>query len=297
MSNRVQNRTMTSQTAPDRNRRDHILPRGYLEGFTDTGQKDGRLCVFNIEKKSWLERPTNPLSVAAERGFYDYSENSTPDATADEAFFEFETDFPQIRRELVARAFSGWTQHREFLVSYSQMLRARSKFFREEVLLEVNKTIILKVEEVLATRPSNTKPGETETEVRYSHFEPSSAQRDELFKNLSITKMREEIKKGACEFSDWHWCLRFTTDMTTPIVTADNAVALIGSGPFSREEAMTHPNTILVFPVCRQACLIGSVQRFETETDVIHPSLLGELHRLYLTQSGARFAYSPVKLI
>jgi hypothetical protein len=286
---------MTSPAAPDRNRLDHILPRGYLEGFTHTGQKDGLLCVFNLKNKSWLERPTNPVRVAAERGFYDYSENSTPDATADKTFSEFEIKFPQIRRELIARAFSGWTQHREFLVSYSQMLRARSKFFREETLLEANNTTFLKVEEVLATRPSTMEPGKTETEVRYSHFEPSGAQRDELFKNLCITKMREEIKKGAGELSRWHWCLRFTTDITAPIVTADNAVALIG--PFSRAEAMTQLETIVVFPICWQACLIGSIQRFETETEVIHPSLLADLHKLYFNQSEARFAYSPVKLI
>jgi hypothetical protein len=288
---------MTTPAVPDRNRRDHILPRGYLAGFTDTGQKDGLLCVFDIEKKIWLERPTNPVRVAAERGFYDYSENSTPDAAADKAFWEFERKFPQIRRDLVACAFSAWWHHREFLVSYAQMLCARSRLFRAEFLREMNTTTFLKVEEVLATRPSSTKPGETETEVRYSHFEPSGAPRDELFKNLSITKMREEIEKGSGELSGWHWCLRFTNDMTAPLVTADNAMALIGSGPFSRDEAMTRPETIFVFPICWQACLIGSIQRFETETEVIHPSLLAELHNLYLSQSGAKFAYSPVKLI
>jgi hypothetical protein len=276
---------MTPKIPPERNRRDHILPRGYLEGFTDTGQKDGVLHVFRIEKRSWLKFAISPVRVGAERGYYDYSEDGTPDATADEVFLPFETRFPKIRRDLVANGFSAWTAHRDFLVRYSQMLRARSRLFRQEVLEEANSSVFLNVEEVL-----------TETQLRYSHFEPQGAQRDGLFKNLSITKMREEIKRGAGEFASWHWCLRFTTDITKPIITRDNAVALIGSRPSLRGEAMTNPDTIFVFPICWQACLVGSVRRFDTETEAIHPSMLANLHELYLNQPGCRFAYSPVRL-
>ena len=81
-----------------------------------------------------------------------------------------------------------------------------------------------------------------------------------------------------------------------PVITGDNAVGLIGSGPLSREEAMMHPDTIFVFPVCWQACLIGSPLKFDSETEAIHPTMLSELHRLYLNEAGCRFAYSPQRL-
>jgi hypothetical protein len=69
----------------------------------------------------------------------------------------------------------------------------------------------LKIDEVLETRPSIRRPGETDIKVKYSEFAPQSdVQRATLFKNLSITKMREEIKKGAGEFDGWQWCLRLT---------------------------------------------------------------------------------------
>jgi hypothetical protein len=251
-----------------------------LAGFTDTGQSDGRLYAFNIERKNWFG--SSPGSVGAERGFYDYSENSKPDATADDAFFEFETSFPRIRRELVASNFSGWTKHLDFLVRYSQMLRARSPLFRDEVLKELGSTTLFKLGEVLETRPSPDKPGESETVFRYSEFKPQGSERDTLFK-LSITKMREEIKKGAGEFTGWHWCLRLTTNMAAPFITADNAVGLIGSGQKSRDEAMYQTDTIFVFPVCRQACLMGSVKEYE-ETEAIQLPLLAELHKFFLTR-------------
>jgi hypothetical protein len=253
-----------------------------LAGFTDTGKEDGRLFAVNVDRQSWF--PTSPASVATQRGYYDYSENASPDATADQAFWEFETKFPLVRRELVASGFSSWAKHRDFLVSYSQMLRARSELFRREALEQVNNSTLLTVGEV---RP---------TSLTCTEFDPQGEERQSLFKNLTITKMREEIKRGAGDFAGWHWCLRFTTDIALPVVTADNAVALIGSGPPSRDEAMGHPDTIFVFPICWQACLIGSTRKFDTETEAIRPSLLAEFHKLYLTQSGCRFAYSPTEL-
>ena len=284
---------MTPQPVPQRNRRDHILPRGYLEGFTN--RSTGQLSVFNIEQRSWFEAGTN--SVAAARGFYDYSPDGAPDETADEAFKEFEEQFPVLRRELLAGRFSEWTKHADFLVRYSQMLRARSEIFREEIMKEVQATTFLKIDEVLETRPSTGRPGETDLKVKYSEFVPQDdVRRAELFKNLSITKMRAEIKRGAGEFARWHWCLRLTTDKTVLYVTSNNAVALIGSGPASGDGAMLHPDTIFVFPVCWQACLIGGARKFDTETETIHPNMLAELHRLYLNEADCRFAYSPNRL-
>jgi hypothetical protein len=264
-----------------------------LEGFT-IPSKEGRLWVFDIERRNWFE--SSPGNVAAERAFYDYSESSEPDATADQAFREFETSFPPLRRELVASKFSGWTRHREFLVRYSQMLRARSNLFRQEVLKEANNATFLKVEEVLQTRPNPDKPGETEIQIRYSDFDmQNNAHRAAFFKNMSITKMRMEIGKGAGEFAGWHWGLRFTGDVTKPVITGDNAVALVGFGHSSREEAVKDQDTLFIFPICWQACLIGRRVKID-ETDAFQPTDLSDLYPLYLNESGCRFAYSPHRL-
>ncbi len=284
---------MTPQKAQDYNRLDHILPRGYLEGFA-IPSKEGRLYAFNIEQRNWFETGTG--KVAAARGFYDYSLDGQPDATADEAFLEFETKFPSLRRELVATNFSDWQKHREFLVSYSQMLRARSVLFRKEVLKQANSSLFLKLGEVVQTRPSVDRPGETEVEYRYSDFEPeTAARRDALLKNLSITQMRAEIARGAGDFAGWNWSLHYTMDVTKPFITSDNAVGLIGFVA-SRTEAMMRSDSLFVFPLCWQACLIGSLAKVDVETTAIHPAMLGNVQDLYLNRNDCRFAYSPYRV-
>ena len=62
--------------ATPRGRRDHLLPQGYLEGFTNPS-KPGRLSVYSIERRESFE--SAPRGVAAIKGFYDYSPGSVPD--------------------------------------------------------------------------------------------------------------------------------------------------------------------------------------------------------------------------
>jgi hypothetical protein len=81
-------------------------------------------------------------------------------------------------------------------------------------------------------------------------------------------------------------------DVTKPLITADNAVGLIGRSP-SLAEAIRHSESLFVFPFCWQACLIGSPCKFDVETDAIAPSLLEEFQRLYLNENDCRLAYSP----
>lgn len=132
--------------------------------------------------------------------------------------------------------------------------------------------------------------------LRYSDLDMSNdPNRDAFFKNMSITKMRKEIEKGAGEFAGWNWHLRITDDVTKPVITGDNAVALIGFGHSSREDAMKHQDTLFVFPICWQACLVGCRIPFQ-ETGAILPTMLVDLHQMYLNQSGSRFAYSPHRL-
>ena len=159
-----------------------------------------------------------------------------------------------------------------------------------------NQNVEQKVEEVLQVSPNPDRPEDTRTQIRYSHLDMSNnPDRNTLFKNMSITKMRKEIEKGAGEFAGWNWYLRLTADVNKPVITGDNAVALIGFGRSSREEVMKHQDTLFIFPICWQACLVGCRQQFE-ETDTMLPTMLAQLHHLYLNEAGCRFAYSPTRL-
>jgi len=74
----------TSGTANREPRRHHYVPRCWLAGFTDTGEKDGTLWVTDFKRKK--QRDANPASVGFINDFYRLSEPS-PDPVVVEKFF------------------------------------------------------------------------------------------------------------------------------------------------------------------------------------------------------------------
>jgi hypothetical protein len=75
-----------------------------LKGFA-IPSKEERLYAFNIEQRRWFETGTG--NVASSHAFYDYELDGQPDATADQAFKEFENDFPPLRRDRLSKPFSA----------------------------------------------------------------------------------------------------------------------------------------------------------------------------------------------
>ena len=62
---------------------------------------------------------------------------------------------------------------------------------------EVQSTTFLKIDEVLETRPSTSRLGETDLKVKYSEFVPQDdVRRAELFKNLSTTRTCGNQERG-----------------------------------------------------------------------------------------------------
>lgn len=270
-----------------RNRRDHILPQGYLDGFTGA---NGLLQVFNINEQRWF--PAKPANVAAIRGFYDYSEDANPEQTADQAFQEFEDNFPQLRREMVASNFENWRSHLDFLLRYINMLRVRSELFRHHVLQGFEERPPMVVGEVLERQPHPTEPGREILKVYVKPMEQTGEPLKRAYTNLSISKMRADIIEVPKFFFDFDWCLRYTTNQGKPVITADDAIRLEGPDP-STEQVLRHFQTRLHFPLCWQACLIGSPSLLMPKTKAFSSSRLSELRGKYLA-SRCRFAYSPV---
>jgi hypothetical protein len=287
MSHRQAKRLRRAQ----RNRLDHVLPQGYLGGFTDPF-KQGQLSVFDCEQQRWFD--TGTAGVCAVRGFYDYPHGSDPDQTADRAFAGLEARFPAVRRELVSSGFSDWQSQLGFLLAFAQMLRARSELFREQDLAQARKLTIFRVEEVLQ-RPSKAKVGTFDTGLRVAPYVPGNeTEREVLLRNKTITDMRTEIAKGPAWLSELHWCLRLTGDHADPVITSDTAIVSEGRAS-TMEEAHRDGGTLVFFPVSWQACLVGSPSKFDKTTDAFHPLDLRKLRALYL-KSARRFVFSPARL-
>ncbi len=66
----------------------HFVPQGYLAGFTDTGGKEGMLCVFDLTTDRLFR--TKPRNVAFEKHFNRIeADGQAPDAL-EKAFGQFE---------------------------------------------------------------------------------------------------------------------------------------------------------------------------------------------------------------
>jgi len=160
-----------------------------------------------------------------------------------------ESKFPVVRRELIESNFTAWATHREFLLEYAQMLRARSRLFRAQATTYTRQSIIGAVG--LKGKP---------------YIPEEQADHEQRLRNMTITQMRLEIAKGSGLFSKLHWCLRLTKDVSHPAITADAPVIALGSSPETpvlQEAVLLDANSWIVFPVCRKPTLLVTHSRWK----------------------------------
>ena len=223
-------------------RNDHYLPKGYLRGFIDPAspaEEREPLCVFDVQRRTWRKR--HPSQIGWEPGFYDFVSRQGDRVHADEAFTPLENNYPPLVQKLSAKGFTGWREHLEFLLSYVQMIRCRSPLFREQFLAEWRQKRGARFIEVL---PENAVKVDS---LKLRHFSPGA------LKEGAINKMMSEMKNGTTMLESFHWQLHLAGSIDDSFVTNDNP--LIGWAPDG--ETFDHHNTVMIFPLCWQACLMG----------------------------------------
>jgi Protein of unknown function (DUF4238) len=265
-------------------RRDHYLPQGYLRGFIDPARESlpQPLWRFDISFKKWSMKSTK--QVGYEEGFYDYAgekDVSKSVEVADGAFLDLENQFPLIRARLLSKGFKNWQKHLGFLLRYMQMIRARSPLFFAQKEEEGKSLLTSVIKEV---HPD----GKTLT---VGDPKPLSAP---LIKNRAINHMREEIAKGADWLWDFNWAIRYCESVAAPFVTSEAPFIVEGSTT-EIVQAIKHPDTLLVFPLCWQACMFGSLQRFHKGTDKLESEDMKVIRRKY-RHFAQVFLLSPTKL-
>ncbi len=91
-----------------------------------------------------------------------------------------------------------------------------------------------------------------------------------------------------------HPALRYTDSVTDPFIISELPFA--AEGPTGGlKDVLAHPDTLLVLPLCWQACLFGSVRRFDIETDKFDHGDMRTTRRQYRAWAE-QFVLSPVKL-
>jgi hypothetical protein len=265
-----------------KNRRDHYLPQGYLRGFIDPARAElpKPLWCFNLHTKRWKER--SPKQIGYLDGFYDYAIENTTAEPPDITFKRLENDFSLIRAQILKDGFHSWIEHKQFLLSYMQMIRARSPLFFYQ-WREQSKTIrVATITKVLSNRSFNV-----------DSFEGRPMTEGEI-QNWTISQMREEIRKGPDWLANFHWALRYTDSPGDPVITAEQPLVSIGNSS-DIETAVRDPETLIYFPICWQAFLFGSLRHFDVETEEFHPDTLQRVRRAYI-ENGRKFLVSPQKV-
>jgi hypothetical protein len=269
-----------------RGRKDHYLPQGYLRGFIDPSQtmEDKPLWWFQVPHNKWKRCST--AEVGFIRGFYDYSKHVDSSVqTADEAFAELERNYTLVLKELLANQFSNWLSHRNFLLRYMQMIRVRSPLFFEQKLSAAKNTPAWVIEEISEDRKS--------VKVR------STELKEPFIKNRTLTEMREELKKGVDYLDNFDWAIRYCETSGDFFFTSDSP--FVATGPVTgqdqviRPDALQHADTLLYFPLCWQACILGSPHHFDIKTDRATPQLIQIVQQMYRANAKS-YLISPVKL-
>jgi hypothetical protein len=79
-------------------RRHHFLPQTYLAGFTNTGEKDGRLHVLDVQTGKGYT--TAPVNVAVERDFNMIADDDKPVDALENALSQFEGPLSKALRRI-----------------------------------------------------------------------------------------------------------------------------------------------------------------------------------------------------
>lgn len=207
--------------------------------------------------------------------------------SADATFMRLENEFPRVRDRIIADNFESWESHRDFLLQYMQMIRARSPLYfsqQERELATVRQAKILAVEDL----------GDGTSKLTVDTMNPYPLTSPEI-RTALISRMRAEIAKGADWLAQYHWALGFTDSTEDPFVATETTLVSIGRRDHpSVEAALADPDTYICFPFCWQACLIGTRRVPDHVTRRFQPYELDDIRRAYVN-NGQQFLVSPRK--
>jgi len=150
--------------------------------------------------------------------FYDFAIENTAAEHPDVTFQRLENDFPRIRTQMLKDRFQSWPDHKTFLLSYMQMIKARSPLFFDQWREKSKALRLSRVVEVGADRRS----------VKVDSLEGRPMTQAEI-QDWTISQMREEIKKGPDWLANFHWALRYTDAPGDPFIAAEQPLVMIGN--------------------------------------------------------------------
>ena len=268
---------------PPRNRKDHYVPQGYLCGFIDPARakNDRPLWCLNKWRNQWERKA--PKQICHAIGMYDFSNDAIDAEHADVTFKKMEDQFPAVLAALKATDFAAWKEHLDFLLVYMQMIRVRSPQFFVEQGRELAE----------ATVATITSVDHAENKITYDNVRRLTQAEVHDF---TLTKMREEFKKGVTWMADFHWQIRTTFDLKSPVTTLESPLFVRGVKASTERamtmEILTDAGSEAWFPLCWQAALVGRTQPFDADRATFGEVELDELRHI-IAEMAPQYAISP----
>jgi len=262
-----------------------------MQGFIGPSRKDKTRPLFCFEKKTQQWRPVSTREIGKGEGFYDYAEGTDYDAVThpDSVFEGLEKQWRSKREQMERDKFASWAKHKNFLIEFMHMLRARSPMAMEQQRTVAGSYRVAQITDIFS-HPTNTGLTGVKVDAMTPYPMPAPALR-----NTVIGQMLADVQSGASWASNTDWCLRYTDEENNPYTTTDQAVIVQGAleVPAVTPEVLAHPDTIVIFPLCWQACLFGSPLKFDLSYGRADPQQPLSLRREQ-KQRCDRFVISPI---
>lgn len=236
----------------NRPRRHHVVSRLHLANFTLTGQKDGRLWVFDqTQNRQW---PSTPENSAHRRDFYRIHAGAAGDGLeVERGFGEFESDVAVVVREILAtRTLPGPSRNYDLLMTFLALSVNRVPKVRDSISGFVDE---VRQKEAFARRWLQESGGAT-----------AQGGTDELNQTWLVDNILQSVETLVPYLHARKWSLWVAENDTPDLICSDNPVAIIwtasNTGPWP--PGFGQRNTQVSCPLSRHVLLVGS---FEGQPD------------------------------
>ena len=268
--------TPEREMAGERPRRHHYLPRFYLAGFTDSGQRDGRLHVISLQDGHRLIG--TPESVGHQRDFYRLDGVEDGAFELEHAFAEIEGGAATaIRSTINNRQLPADDELFSYLINFVALMAARVPQTREnfarplrrvwEMLLEIELSSRERFEALVQQARA---AGEQIPDVDYKHLRQSFREGRivlEVSQAQHIQTLLHAAETLVPLLAARHWRLLFATG--AEFITSDHPVALTWTVP--RPPSFYGPGfgiagTDVTLPLTKSIALLGRLEPQQHDT-------------------------------
>jgi hypothetical protein len=269
----------------NRPRRHHILPVFYLAGFTDTGTRNGRVCVFDYFRNTRYR--ANPNQVANEREFYRIYERGYDPYVVERNLAQFEKECAPVLYRVIETGIFNGAEELGAILSLVALLHARGRVARERLSISIQQTMTEKIKAGEVTReqwemmvaaeiragvdPSTLPPfEELKGLVERGEWKPKAP---EVLKVGLIPEMQQMIFDAIV---DRTWSLARTTLTSGGFICSDTPLSWSDLPPWhpdASKSRLDDPNIVVTFPLSKDLALItrddGRVGTYQAIDEVV----------------------------